>query len=127
MVKSHGGGGGGGEYSNWYLIFTFFQRVGSFEINAIVSYVGGIWRWELFSWKRRCINIGISISINNVITFIIDYVDECTQLSPCHSDATCQNVVGSYTCTCKTGYVGNGIVCSGTIIIKADCMAIISS
>ena len=38
--------------------------------------------------------------------------DECSSFGACHSDATCKNNIGSYTCFCKTGFTGNG---------KADC------
>ena len=52
-------------------------------------------------------------------SFFVDVdVDECAQQSPCHLDATCQNTIGSYTCVCKTGYVGTGIICAGKIIKK---------
>jgi hypothetical protein len=37
-------------------------------------------------------------------------VDECL-LTPCHSNATCDNVVGSFNCTCVDGYAGNGTHC----------------
>jgi hypothetical protein len=32
-------------------------------------------------------------------------------VGPCDGNATCTNTVGSYTCACKTGYLGNGTVC----------------
>ena len=35
----------------------------------------------------------------------------------CHSQATCTNTIGSFTCACKTGYSGNGTACNGIIII----------
>lgn len=35
-------------------------------------------------------------------------VNEC-QANPCHSSATCQNLPGSYTCTCPEGLVGDPI------------------
>ncbi|XP_068736614.1 uromodulin-like [Montipora capricornis] len=39
-------------------------------------------------------------------------VDECTASSPvCHVNATCSNTLGSYRCTCKPGYAGDGKTC----------------
>ncbi|XP_068736547.1 versican core protein-like isoform X1 [Montipora capricornis] len=39
-------------------------------------------------------------------------VDECTASSPvCHVNATCNNTVGSYRCTCYPGYAGDGKTC----------------
>ena len=31
----------------------------------------------------------------------------------CHTNATCTNTIGSFTCACKSGYSGNGRNCSG--------------
>ena len=42
-------------------------------------------------------------------------INECNTTSHmCHANATCANSVGSYNCTCKHGYSGNGTVCIGT-------------
>ena len=47
---------------------------------------------------------------------IID-VDECVDgIHDCHSQAYCTNTVGSYTCTCNSGYQGDGITCLGNSI-----------
>ena len=40
-------------------------------------------------------------------------IDECSTVSPCHANATCNNTEGSYTCTCDGGYTGDGILCNG--------------
>ena len=39
-------------------------------------------------------------------------IDECLS-TPCHSDATCDDIEGSYTCTCKVGTTGDGYNCTG--------------
>ena len=44
--------------------------------------------------------------------FHID-VNECLSNSTCDADATCNNTEGSYTCTCDSGYSGDGISCDG--------------
>ncbi|XP_028400846.1 fibrillin-3-like [Dendronephthya gigantea] len=43
----------------------------------------------------------------------VDDVDECLLgTHRCHSQATCNNTIGSYTCTCNEGFIGNGNVCN---------------
>ncbi|XP_028400849.1 adhesion G protein-coupled receptor E1-like [Dendronephthya gigantea] len=38
--------------------------------------------------------------------------DECMlETHRCHSLATCNNTIGSYTCTCNQGFTGNGTIC----------------
>lgn len=40
-------------------------------------------------------------------------IDECAT-NPCDTNANCTNSAGSFTCTCNTGYTGNGTFCEGT-------------
>ena len=40
-------------------------------------------------------------------------IDECGRSDTCHVNADCRNTVGSYTCTCHSGYHGNGVICEG--------------
>ena len=37
-------------------------------------------------------------------------IDECLA-SPCHSNATCSDIDGSYLCQCEVGYTGDGWTC----------------
>src|SRR5690348_4570853 len=39
-------------------------------------------------------------------------INECaTNNGGCSTNATCTNVVGSYTCSCRAGFTGNGLTC----------------
>ena len=41
-------------------------------------------------------------------------INECERDAPCHVNATCTNVDGSYYCACKTNYSGDGFFCEGS-------------
>ena len=39
-------------------------------------------------------------------------INECIEgTSNCSADAVCNNTKGSYNCTCKQGYYGDGNIC----------------
>lgn len=41
-------------------------------------------------------------------------IDECAMgTDSCDENADCDNAIGNYTCTCQSGYSGNGTVCEG--------------
>lgn len=43
-------------------------------------------------------------------------VNECSaDSSPCDKNAGCTNTEGSYSCTCKEGYTGDGSTCEGNL------------
>ena len=51
----------------------------------------------------------------NFFLYASDF-DECSlELKPCDENADCRNTNGSYTCTCKEGYSGDGTICEGNI------------
>ncbi len=50
----------------------------------------------------------------SVVTVTILDIDECsTSARVCDVNAECQNTLGSYLCSCKGGFTGNGKTCSG--------------
>ena len=50
--------------------------------------------------------------INSFFYIIID-VDECSNssLNNCHVNASCDNYIGSFNCSCNDGFEGDGIFC----------------
>ena len=43
-------------------------------------------------------------------------INECKQAkTPCSINASCKDTDGSYTCTCKTGFIGDGVKCAGEL------------
>lgn len=45
------------------------------------------------------------------IGFSCEDIDECSITEPCDRSAECVNTVGSFTCYCPDGYVGDGYSC----------------
>lgn len=47
-------------------------------------------------------------------TFCVSDLDECSNgTHKCNNNAECHNTMGSYRCTCKDGFSGDGFYCSG--------------
>ena len=45
-------------------------------------------------------------------------VNECVgAVSPCHTHSLCTDTVGSYQCTCKVGFTGDGHTCNGECVV----------
>ncbi len=44
-------------------------------------------------------------------------IDECVEAThDCHANADCTDTDGSFICSCKVGFTGNGLTCTGTYI-----------
>ena len=56
--------------------------------------------------------MGVIIS---VIWFIFLDVNECLN-NPCDQNALCTNTKGSFSCSCKEGFTGNGTYCRGNFV-----------
>ena len=53
-------------------------------------------------------------------------ISECLSSSSCHSNATCKNSEGNYTCTCMSGDSGNGSVCTDIFGIWLNIICILT-
>ena len=54
-------------------------------------------------------------------------INECSaNTHNCADEADCTNTEGGFTCSCKTGFNGNGYQCSGTVFLLEDMNAIVS-
>ena len=61
-----------------------------------------------------CISIPLytySANIRNCYCSQCTDNDECLDDSPCDANATCTNTLGSFDCSCNTGYDGDGVTC----------------
>ena len=64
---------------------------------------------QFFLFCKLCIS-NVNILIELLLFFFID-INECLSI-PCDKNA-CINNNGSYSCSCKPGFKGNGTVCVG--------------
>eukprot|EP00795_Rhopilema_esculentum_P002768 gene2768-991_t len=56
--------------------------------------------------------IGGTLGGSSISNFTVSDFDECSSGSYCHKNAKCTNVVGYFNCQCKSGFTGNGFVCT---------------
>ena len=55
-------------------------------------------------------------NFSSISMFVVLDIDECGASSPvCDINANCSNTRGSYICTCRAGYTGDGKTCQGRI------------
>lgn len=74
---------------------------------------------DAFRFSLRGHNDTQCDKLNVLIYFIfisLD-IDECSaDPSPCDENANCSNSKGSYSCTCRTGFTGDGKTCQGILL-----------
>ena len=51
-----------------------------------------------------------ALTPNKLYTFVSD-INECLYARPCDPNAMCSDTIGSFTCTCNSGYFGDGLSC----------------
>ncbi len=55
---------------------------------------------------------GEAIVIISIIHFVPVDIDECGRSpSVCSEYATCSELIGSFDCSCDSGFMGNGFIC----------------
>ena len=72
-----------------------------------------------------CVVLWFLVLLYCVYLLFID-ISECLNSSSCHSNATCKNSEGNYTCTCMSGDSGNGSVCAGMFGICLNIICILT-
>ena len=61
--------------------------------------------------------ISLRVQIECNYSLIID-INECDQeVHTCHSNAKCTDTVGSFNCTCREGFEGDGVNCTGKLLV----------
>ena len=57
-----------------------------------------------------------------MFVFVFSEIDEClSKIHNCDRNALCKNTEGSFTCTCKPGYKGDGKKCRGNFEKALQC------
>ena len=68
-----------------------------------------------FTLIRKVFEGGLPIYL---CIFFCSDINECVRgLHKCSSNAFCNDTKGSYNCTCKHGFTGNGRECKGSCLI----------
>ncbi|CAH3140654.1 unnamed protein product [Pocillopora meandrina] len=85
------------------------NTMGSYTCSCKTGYFGDGW-----TCQGKCPLFACFYNVKFTITDFLTDIDECaTGKQKCSADAECNNTKGSYNCTCKPGYSGDGRTCNG--------------
>ncbi|XP_065844670.1 uncharacterized protein [Oscarella lobularis] len=88
-------------YVNWTL-FEDDTNSSLQNIQDCVAATKSLWKSDICSKEKASV----------CFTPATPNFDECSNNADnCHVNATCENTIFSYTCTCKPGFIGNGTNC----------------
>ena len=89
---------------SFYIAFTAVEIIPTDKTNKFVLFLDPFWWRDCMAEKwKTC--------------FLLVDLDECERGDhDCHKYGVCHNEIGSYTCHCQFGYVGNGTWCEGTVL-----------
>ena len=93
-----------------------FNRVLLLPLQKIRDNCGSLFSLSDFVDDEVLLKLLISMDIKLLYAHlsILD-TDECSDPRTCHVNATCTNIIGSYTCMCNNGYSGNETHCEGEV------------
>jgi len=67
-------------------------------------------------FKSNCKIVTVTTNLTFYFVPLTSDIDECSaDSSPCDENADCINSDGSYSCTCKQGFTGDGSLCDGLL------------
>ena len=76
---------------------------------------------------QACDNF-VALVFMMILFFFFTDIDECVLgVHNCSVDANCTNTVGSFNCSCNSGYFGDGVNCSKFIIIWKTLLCIFTA
>ena len=81
--------------------------------NGMIMLLGLEASFSAISWYIVQISSRLLCIISKPLCSFFPDVNECENgNNSCHDNANCTNTIGSYTCSCNTGFSGDGITCN---------------